>query len=149
VTVPPAGDDPVDRPSGLGPMVDVQLLAAMISGNRWDLASYVKVLGGSLSAALPAGMIDVEYRRSMGDRLAGRQGTPVRLAVRGKDREIELADDGHGRLVAQERTVVGGVVISRRPIDVPRWVQLLAVELATAARESAQAREALGGLFGG
>ncbi len=63
MTVPPrpggsaasGGDSEQLRPSGLGPLGDVQLLAAMIGRDRSDLASYVSVLAGSLADALPPG----------------------------------------------------------------------------------------------
>jgi hypothetical protein len=145
---PPSDDGAALQPSGLGPLGDIQVLAAMLRNDRDDVASYARVLGGALGDALPAGMVDVGYQRSMGDRMAGRPGTPVRLTVRGADTELELADGAHGAVTAQVRKVVGGVVISRKPIGIDEWVRLFAVELSARAAENAAARRALAELLG-
>lgn len=136
------------QPSGLGPLVDLQVLAAMLRSDRDDVASYVRVLGGALGDALPAGMVDVEYQRSMGDRMAGRPGKPVRLTVRGPDSELELADGARGAVTAQVRKVVGGVVISRKQVGIDEWVRLFAAQLSARASENAAARQALADLLG-
>lgn len=134
--------------SGLGPLGDVQLLAAMLRSDRTDVASYARVLVGSLGDALPPGLVDVEYQRSIGDRMAGRPGQPVRLIVRGAERELELSQDSRGAVQAQSRKVVGGVIISRKQIGVDEWVQLLAAELSALAAANAAARQALADLLG-
>ncbi len=136
------------QPSGLGPLVDIQVLAAMLRNDRDDVASYARVLSGALGDALPAGMVDVEYQRSMGDRMAGRPGKPVRLTLRGSDAELELADGARGSVAAQVRKVVGGVVISRKQVGIDEWVRLFAAQLSARAAESAAARKALADLLG-
>ena len=92
--------------------------------------------------------MDVEYQRSMGDRMAGRPGKPVRLIVRGPERELELSQDSRGAVQAQSRKVVGGVVISRKPIAIDEWVQQFAAELSALAAANAAARQALAALLG-
>ena len=138
--VPPA--------SGLGALGDVQLLAVMLRNDRNDVASYARVLTGSLGDALPPGVVDVEYQRSLGDRMAGRPGRPVRLIVRGTDRKLELAEGARGTVQAQTRKVVGGVVIARKQIGIDEWVQQFAAELSALAAANASARQALAALLG-
>lgn len=134
--------------SGLGPLGDLQLLAGMLRADHDDLPSYVRLLAGTMGEVLPAGMVDVEYDRSMGDRLAGRDGTPKRLVVHGADGDFELAAEKRG-VTGQLRRTVNGVVIARKPINPAEWVQLLAQELSTVAASDRAARDALSKLFGG
>ncbi|MGH3794126.1 MAG: hypothetical protein ACRDSP_04490 [Pseudonocardiaceae bacterium] len=135
--------------SGLGPMGDVQLLAAMLRADRADITSYARVLSGALAEALPPGMVEVGYHRTVGDRMAGRPGRAVRLLVHGEDRDLELSEDRNGRIEAELRQVVRGVVISRRGAGIDEWLQALAEDVTrTAARDTA-AREALERLLRG
>ena len=136
------------EPSGLGPLGDVQVLAAMLRNDRDDVASYARVLTGALGDALPLGLVEVDYDRSMGDRLAGRPGHPIRLTLRGDDRELELTQGRHGAVEAQVRKVVGGVVISRKAVGIDEWVRQFAEELSARAAHSAAARQALAALLG-
>jgi hypothetical protein len=138
-----------NEPSGLGPMGDVHLLAAMLRSDRADVASYARVLSGTLLAALPPGMVEVERRRGLADRLAGRGGHAVAIVVHGQDRELELREHAHGRVEAQMRQVVHGVVISRRRVGVEEWLHALAEDLQRVAARDAAARAALERLFGG
>lgn len=141
-------DAPAAGSSGLGPLGDLQLLAGMLRADHDDLPSYVRLLAGTLGGVLPAGMVDVEYDRSLADRLAGRDGTPTRLVVHGADGDFELASEKHG-VTGQLRRTVNGVVIARRPINPAEWVQLLAQELSTVAARDRAAHDALSRLFGG
>ncbi|MGI8415033.1 MAG: hypothetical protein ACR2P2_02270 [Nakamurella sp.] len=146
-TGPGAGSSGSDA-SGLGPLGDLQLLAGMLRTDHDDLPSYVRLLAGTLGEVLPAGMVDVDYDRSMGDRLAGRDGTPKRLVVHGADGDFELAAEKRG-VTGQLRRTVNGVVIARKLINPAEWVQLLAQELSTVAARDRAARDALSQLFGG
>jgi len=138
-----------EEPSGLGPMGDVQLLAAMLRADRDEVASYARVLSGALAQALPAGMVEIGYRRTVGDRLAGRPGRAVSLRVHGDNRELELREGGNGMIEAELQQVVRGVVISRRSIGVEDWLQALAEDIARAAARDTAAREALERLLRG
>src|ERR1700712_490999 len=100
------------QPSGLGPLGDVQLLATMLRSDREDVESYARVLTGALGDALPAGMVNIRYQRSLGDRLAGRPAMPIALTVQANDRILELEQTRHG-VQAMVRVVVRGVIISR------------------------------------
>jgi hypothetical protein len=131
--------------SSLGPTGDLHLLAAALRSDSSDIASYTRVLTETLGAALPPGMVSVERRRSVADRMAGRAGTPVRLTVTTDDQELELGDGGHGEI----RQVVHGVVIKRRRVGADEWVVALAAVLAQLAGRSAAARAALTDLLGG
>jgi hypothetical protein len=135
--------------SGLGPMGDVQLLAAMLRSDQAEVASYARVLSGALAQALPPGMVEIDYQRSVGDRLAGRPGRAVRLLVHGENRDLELRESRHGGVEAELRQVVHGVTISRRTIGVDGWLQALAEDIAKAAARDTAAREALERLLRG
>jgi diphthamide synthase (EF-2-diphthine--ammonia ligase) len=137
------------EPSGLGPMGDVQLLAATLRADRGDVASYARVLGGALADALPPGMVEVEHHRSLADRLAGRAGRPVAVVVHGDDRELVLREAPRGGVDAAVHQVVRGIVISRRTVGIDAWLQALAEDLTRIAARDAAARAALARLLGG
>ena len=136
------------EPSGLGPSGDVALLAAMLRADRADVASYARVLTSALAGALPDGMVEVEQRRGLGDRIAGRDGRTVAVVVHGVDRELELREGARG-VEAQVRQIVKGVVISRRTVAVEEWLQALAEDLTGLAARDAAARAALERFLGG
>ena len=129
------------EPSGLGPSGDVALLAAMLRADRADVASYARVLTSTLADALPEGMVEVEQRRGLGDRVAGRDGRR-RVVVHGVDRELELREGPRG-VEAQVRQVVHGVVISRKTVGIDEWLHALAEDLTRLAARDAAARAAL------
>ena len=137
------------EPHGLGPMFDVQLLAATLRADRADVASYARVLSGALADALPAGMVEVEHHRSLADRVSGRAGRPVAVVVHGADRELHLREAAHGAVEAQVHQVVRGVVISRRTVDIDQWLHALAEDLTRIAARDAAARSALDRLLNG
>ncbi|MGH3827341.1 MAG: hypothetical protein ACRDQX_09235 [Pseudonocardiaceae bacterium] len=137
------------EPSGLGPLGDVQLLAAMLRADRDEVAAYARVLSGALAQALPAGMVEIGYQRTAGDRLARRPGRAVRLVVHGDNRDLELREGRRGELEAELQQVVRGVVISRRGIGVDEWLHALAQDIASAAARDTAARAALERLLHG
>lgn len=135
------------QPSGLGPLGDVQLLASLLRSDREDVESYARVLTGALGDALPPGMVNIRYQRSLGDRLAGRPAMPIALTVQANDRILELEQTRHG-VQAMVRVVVRGVIISRKEVSVDEWLRQLAAELSTQAENNAAARKALERLLG-
>jgi len=143
-----AGPGNSPESSGLGSLGDVQLLAAMLRSNREDVASYARLLTGALGDALPAGVVEVHYQRSLSDRLAGRPGTATRLIVRAGQQELELGQGAHDVVQAQFRTVVGGVVISRKQVGIDEWVAEFAQVLAALGSQNAAAKAALAALLG-
>ncbi|GLZ55516.1 hypothetical protein [Actinomycetospora sp. NBRC 106378] len=134
--VPDAGS------SGLGPLADVSVLAAALQADRLDVASYARILSGSLGEAMPAGSVEIGRRRGLGDRVAGREGRVESVVVHGEGRDLELRAEGE-RVHAEVRRVSGGVVISRRRVDVETWLQALAEDLRQIAARDAAARRAL------
>lgn len=131
----------------LGPAWDMHMMIAALRADRSDVESYTRVLTNTLGDALPDGMVEVEYRRSMGDRVAGRPGQAIAVRVHGKERDLELRQGKRG-VDAEVRTVVRDVVISRKTIGIDEWLTLLADELGKLAERDAAAREALARLLG-
>jgi hypothetical protein len=127
--------------------VDLVAAALTSSADFSDVAMFTRVFTRSFADALPEGMVDVDYARTMGDRLAGRPGTPVTLTISFPDRRLELRAT-RGWPEAEIQQVVRGVVLSRRQVEVAEWVRALAAELTGLAARNAAARTALAGLLG-
>lgn len=132
--------EPVDPES-------LDLVTAALRADADDVGMFTRLVSESLGAALPRGMVEVEYDRGLGDRLAGRSGTPVAVRVSFPEWVLELRAGRHGP-DAQVQRVVRGVVISRRQVGVDEWVRLLATELTALATRDAAARNALAALLG-
>ena len=132
----------------MGPAWDMHMMIAALRADRSDVESYSRVLSTALGDALPTGMVEVEYRRSMGDRVSGRPGQAVALLVHGVERDLELRQGKRGGVEAEVRTVVRDVTISRKAIGVDEWLTLLADELNKLAARDATARAALAKLLG-
>ncbi|MHB1987686.1 MAG: hypothetical protein ACYCSF_06845 [Acidimicrobiales bacterium] len=126
----------------------VENVAAALRADSADLDSYHKVLSSTIGDLLPASMVEVDYERSLGDRMAGRSGRATAIKLHLGDSTMELVSR-HGSLVATIAQEVRGVTISRREVPVAEWVRQLAVYLAAVAADSAQARDALSKLLGG
>jgi hypothetical protein len=131
----------------LGPMGDLHLIAAALRSDRADVESYTRVLTSVLGDALPPGMVEVERKRSLADRMNGREGTPVSLTVTTPDEQLVLSQEKHG-VAGEVRQVVRGVTIKRRAVGVDEWLIALAGVLSKLAGDSAAAREALTHLLG-
>jgi hypothetical protein len=121
--------------------MDFDMVAAALRQDAADVATYARVLTVTLADVLPPGSVDVEYERSLSDRLKGREGRPSRIVVRLGERTLSLA--GGGRPVAEIHHEVRGVVLSRDQVSLDVWVQALARELVAQADASARAAEAL------
>jgi hypothetical protein len=132
--------------SGLGPMGDLHLIAAALRADRADVESYVRVLTSVLGDALPPGMVEVEHKRSLADRMNGREGMPVSLTVTTPDEQLVLRREAHG-VTGEVRQIVRGVTIKRRTVALDEWLIALAGVLARLAQSSAAARDALTGLL--
>jgi hypothetical protein len=133
--------------AGLGPMGDLHLIAAALRADRADVESYTRVLTTVLGDALPPGMVEVERKRSLADRMNGRPGTPVSLMVTTPDEQLLLRQEAHG-VHAEVRQIVRGVTIKRSTVGVDDWLVALAGVLARLAAGSAAARDALTRLLG-
>ena len=135
--VEPVSDGPADEPGD-----DLELLAASLRADAADAATYARVLTETLGEALPAGMVQVERERSLGDRLARRPGHVLAVTVTGRDRELVLRETGRG-VTASIVRAVRGVVIARDEVELDAWLGALAAEVSAAARSSAASRTAL------
>lgn len=132
----------------LGPgTVDLVANAFASRADFSDVAMFIRVFTESFAQALPEEMVAAEYSRSVGDRLAGRPGTPVALRVTFPERRLELRA-GRGWPDAEIQQVVRGIVLSRRQVDVAEWVRTLAAELTGLAERNSAARAALAALLG-
>ena len=128
--------------------MDVELLAAALRQDSADLDIYAKVLSVNLVESLPKGAVQVERKRSMSDRVAGREGSVVALDVSLGDTRLGLRMD-RGRAVGEICKEVRGVVLSRQEVNLDEWIAALAKGLADSAASSARAREALQRYLGG
>ena len=136
------------EPSGLGPSGDVALLAAMLRADRADVASYARVLTGTLAGALPEGMVEVEQRRGLADRMADGTGARSPSSCTGWTGSWSCVR-GRAGVEAQVRQVVRGVVISRKAVGIDEWLRALAEDLTRIAARDAAARAALERFLGG
>lgn len=127
--------------------VDLVVSALTASADVSDVAMFVRVFTRGFADALPDGMVDVDYDRSFGDRMAGRPGTPTALRLTFPERRLSLTAT-RGWPEAEVAQVVRGVVLSRKQVPVEEWVRLLAAELTDLAARNASARAALAGLLG-
>jgi hypothetical protein len=127
--------------------VDLVVSALTASADVSDVAMFVRVFTRSFADALPEGMVEVDHSRTMGDRLAGRPGTPTALRLTFPDRRLSLTAT-RGWPEAEVAQVVRGVVLSRKQVPVEEWVRVLAGELTDLAARNAAARAALATLLG-
>ncbi|WP_327235223.1 hypothetical protein OG349_15905 [Streptomyces sp. NBC_01317] len=124
------------------PAESVDTLAAALRRDAADLEIYGQVLSGSLAAALPPGSITLDRRRTLSDRLAGREGRVERVEIALEDERLTLTLT-HGHPVAEVAKVVRGVVLSRTPVAFDEWTRRLAAAMAARSRSDAEARAAL------
>jgi hypothetical protein len=126
----------------LGPMGDLHLIAAALRSDRADVESLTRVLTSVLGDALPPGMVEVERKRTLADRMNGREGAPVALTVTTPDSVLVLRQGS-----AEVRQIVRGVTIKRATVGVDEWLVALAGVLSKLASQSAAARDALSNLL--
>ena len=130
------------------PDIDLDSLAASLRADTRDLETYANVLTANLGDVLPPGVVEVDRKRSLADRLAGREGdvTGIRVHFDGQVLELEPVKGRAPR--ARVVSEVGGVVISRREVSIDAWAALLARNVAELAEHSEAARLALARLLG-
>ncbi|MFD3873175.1 hypothetical protein [Streptomyces sp. NPDC058623] len=121
---------------------DVDASAAALRRDSADLNLYVAVLAAHLADALPPGTVRVERRRSVVERMAGREGRVTALDVALGERRLLLRMDREGRASGEVCHEVRGIVLSRRPVGLDEWIDALARSLSEAATANARAREA-------
>ncbi|MFB7173031.1 hypothetical protein ACFCYM_19725 [Streptomyces sp. NPDC056254] len=122
--------------------MEVELLAAALRRNSADLGLYTQVLSAKLAQSLPPGTVRVVRRRSVAQRLAGREGPVAELDVVLGEQRLSLRVD-RGQVAGEICHEVRGIVLSRRPVGLDEWIDALARSLARAAASNARAREAV------
>jgi hypothetical protein len=124
------------------PEMEVELLAAALRQDSADLNLYAKVLSVNLVDSLPQGAVRVERKRTVADRMAGREGSVSELDVALGEHRLALRLD-RGRVIGEISKEVRGIVLSRRQVGLDEWIEALARSLAEAAESNARAREAI------
>lgn len=127
--------------------IDLLATALAAEADLSDVAMFTRVFTAGFGRALPPGVVEIENSRTVGDRLAGRPGTVVRLSLTFPERRLELRA-ARGWPEAEVQQVVRGVVLSRRQVPVQEWVRQLAAELTALAERNSSARAALAALLG-
>ncbi|MCM2427575.1 hypothetical protein [Streptomyces sp. RKAG337] len=124
------------------PEREVELLAAALRRDSADLNLYAEVLSVNLVDSLPPGAVQVKRKRSVADRMAGRDGSVTGLDVTLGERRLALRVD-RAVVVGEICKEVRGIVLSRRQVGLDEWIDALAQALAAAAASNARAREAV------
>ncbi|UUY46177.1 hypothetical protein NRK68_02475 [Streptomyces yangpuensis] len=127
---------------GAEPGTDVRLLAAALRRDSADLNLYAQVLSAGLADSLPPGAVRVRRRRSLVERVAGREGAVVELDVALGEQRLALRTE-RGRVAGEVLHEVRGIVLSRRQVELDEWIDVLARCLAKAAASNARARAAV------
>ena len=131
-------------PDGPKSHLDLEVLAAALRGHSDDLSMYAGFLLNTLSAALPAELVEVEREGRWKAKLAGRDPAVLTVAVRLGDHRYELSRTELAKpATARIRHESGGVVLSTRTVGIEEWSRELAVDLAGLARTNAAAAAAL------
>lgn len=141
--LPALPDDPNDPAS-------VEMISAALRADTADVDTLSRVLTSTLGDSLPPGMVNVERKRSLSDRLNGREGSATSISVTAPQVQLHLAPGKHrgGPVLAEIHTIVRGVVISRRQVDVGEWIYTLAQLLNDLAAQNSAARQSLSRLLG-
>jgi hypothetical protein len=125
-------------------MEELQPLAALVSRQAADLEVYAGLLFAALDGALPPELLTVHRRLSVGDRLRGRPGSVVSVAVLLGEQRFVLQRKQTGAatqaLIGHE---VGGIVLSTKQLPLADWSQQLAGALYRLAEQNAGAAVAL------
>lgn len=122
---------------------DMELLAASLRRQADDLSMYAGFLLNSLSAALPAELVQVERKAGLFGRV--KDDAPVlAVSVLLGDQRFTLRRGGVGqRVAATVGHVSGGIVLRTDEVGMETWSQKLAVALARFAERDAAAAQAL------
>jgi hypothetical protein len=126
----------------------LDMVTAALRADSADAALYARVLTKSLSEALPAEWVTVDWERSMSDRMHGRPGQVSKITIRLGDRVMTLGIR-RGAPVAEVCSEVRGVVLSRQEVQLGVWAEELARALVAHAEQSAEAAKALRRLVAG
>ncbi|NUR29296.1 MAG: hypothetical protein HOV83_26215 [Catenulispora sp.] len=125
-----------------GEAVSAELIAASLRADTADLEVYARVLSSSLVETLPPGAVQLERKRSLADRAAGREGRVESVDVTLGEQRMTLRLAKHGP-VGEICKEVRGIVLSRQQVTLDVWIDTLSAAIAETARSNARAREAL------
>jgi hypothetical protein len=120
----------------------VELVAAVMRRHLEDLDMYAQFLSSTLQEALPPGVLEVERRPSVADRLRGRPGAVTRLSVTLGDRRWVLHPH-RGAPRAEVVHVVRGMELDHDDLALDAWIGQVSRALAEQAETSARAADAL------
>ncbi len=127
----------------------LQPLAALVSRQASDVEVYAGFLYSTLAESLPAGLVEIERKTSMTDRMRGRPGAVVATSLRlGEQRFILQRNDVGAPSQALIAHEVGGIVLSRTEVSLPDWSQALTRGLAQLAQHNSDVAQALQRLSG-
>lgn len=121
-------------------------LAAVAAGLRRDgadLSLYGGFLINALTESLPEELVQVERKRTAGDRMRGRPGEIVAVGVDLGDSRFRLTRAGVG---ARPQTTVshvsGGITMKTETVSMDAWAAQLSAALQTAGSQDAAAADA-------
>lgn len=129
--------------SELGGTPALEAVAAGLRRDSSDLALYGGFLLNTVTEALPPEMVQVERRRSAGDRLHGRPGELTAVQVDLGDHRFRLQRTAVG--VRPQATVAhasGGITMNTETVGLDEWAQRLATALVEQAGADAAAADA-------
>lgn len=133
--------EPAESPS-------LDMVAAALRADSGDIAIYARVLTESLGDSLPAGCVSVDRKTSVSDRMKGRPGSVTKITVRLGEQVLTLSVE-RGAPVAEICREVRGIVLSRQPVPLDKWIAELAKALMGHAEQNAIAADALRKLVAG
>jgi hypothetical protein len=123
---------------------DLEVLATELRRHSDDLSLYAGFLLTTLSAALPAELVEVERKGGLLARLRGGEPPVVAVAVRLADQRFTLRRDGAGTpATATVRHESGGIALRTDTVGLDEWSRRLAAALAAYAQHNAAAAAAL------
>ena len=132
---PPETADPA-APGPLGNLVVAHF-------RRVEIAMLGRVLISTLGGALPASMVRLERRRSLGRRIRGRAGEAIGIVITAGDRTLSFRAPEVGVAEASVGHTVRGVVLSSKPVPVAQWLDELGALLDQLGRDDEATRTAL------
>lgn len=123
---------------------DLEVLASELRRHSDDLSLYAGFLLSTLSAALPAELVEVERQGGLLTRLRGGDAPVVAATVRLGDQSFTLRRSRVGApAVATVRHESGGIALRTDTVGLDEWSRRLAAALGAYAERHAGAAEAL------
>ncbi|MGI8680471.1 MAG: hypothetical protein ACR2LX_17660 [Jatrophihabitans sp.] len=127
---------PAESPTPLGNLVAAHF-------QRVEVVLLGRILATTLAGALPASMLGIELRRTLTDRVTGREGDVIGVSIHAAGETLTFRAPAIGEVEASVAHTVRGVTLSRRTVTVVDWLDHLAGILNKLAAEDEAARLAL------